>query len=197
MLCGHWGVLGSPSLSGAEEGGSLKCCPWMHSLCHREENEKSFGFPLLSHRQSGLLVWNCCLANSWDFRGGRLWGVVVGVFFFWKHKIGSWRSTSSVASSVKIPLRAIKHLLEALSLTAFRGYWGGCTGKIPGYPLDHSGYGFADGSFSRGTFEINNWVIGLLKKGAVCPVSLLSWCAFVPRECMVMVWCAPHPYNVI
>lgn len=52
---------------------------------------------------------------------------------------------------------------------------------------------FADGSFCRGTFEINNWVMGLLKKGAMCPVSLLPWCAFVLRECEVMVWWPPSP----
>lgn len=102
-----------------------------------------------------------------------------------------------MASSVKVPLRAVKHHLKALSLRASRGCCRGCTEKIPGYPLDHSRQGFADGSFSRGTFEINNWVMGLLKKGAVCPVSLLSWCAFVPRECMVVVWCPPHPCSVM
>lgn len=78
------------------------------------------------------------------------------VFSFESTKIGIWTSTSSVTYSVKVPLRAGKHLLEALSLTASRGCCGGCTGKIPGYPLDHSGCGFADGSFSRGTFEIND-----------------------------------------
>lgn len=47
--------------------------------------------------------------------------------------------------------------------------------------------------FLQGTFEINKWVMGLLKKGATCPVSLLPWCVFMLRECVVMVWWPPTP----
>lgn len=41
----------------------------------------------------------------------------VQFFFFQKHKIGSWTSTSNVASFVEVPLKGVKHLLEALSMT--------------------------------------------------------------------------------
>lgn len=39
------------------------------------------------------------------------------LFFFRRHKIGNWTSTSNVASFLEVPLKGVKHLLEALSLT--------------------------------------------------------------------------------
>lgn len=38
------------------------------------------------------------------------------LFLFRKHKIGSWTSTSDVASFVEVPLKGVKQVLEALSL---------------------------------------------------------------------------------